>query len=499
MLKNNRIIYLGNSQSFYDKKLKRHVSREEAGAIIERIYDLEPQAVNGALEMLENSPIPDSAVIKGKGSLRTILDDIYLRFKHDLGLVRSVSNGVAILYSVNNKKEVKYIGGLDEESFRTYIASKAELIQIMRYELNSGDSAAAIGARLDMTSLIKEMYKRFELDHELMISGEPALLSWGDKPAYKVLDSSKIVQGDHPSWDEFLARVDHPETFKAYVWSIFEPTNFGRQALWIQGEGNDGKSSAINAIASFFGREHVFSIGIGSYDRDFFFGEAHGKRLAVYMDCKNLSVLRKERIKSLLGKDTVSINQKYEKAFSSQIYSKLFVLSNWLPQINYNDDSERTRLLLVRVSSYENEYGDPDFQLKLEQELPYFLNSCRESYEDQCPNGMNLKVPEAMQEAIRTFCSATDSELVEQFIEERLEFGQDFYVTKNDLRNDLRSFYAKNWASADYGFSFNDLLRMLGKMQVKQGRLLDTGSKMRVLLGVRLVGTNTSAKNYRLG
>jgi hypothetical protein len=342
------------------------------------------------------------------------------------------------------------------------------------------------------------MYLRFELDPTRLIQKQPELLSWGEEPAYKVLDRSIIEQGEHPTWDEFIERIDYPETFKAYIWSIFEPRNFGRQALWIRGDGNDGKSTAINAVASFFGRSHVLSIGLGSYDRDFFFGEAFGKRLAIYMDCKNQSVLRRERIKSLLGKDTVSINQKYEKAFSAQIYSKLIVASNWPPQINYLDDSERTRLLYLQVGSYDNEFGDPDFQLKLEQEIPQFLYTCRDSYENECPNGMSLRVPKDMQKNIKMYCQASDANLMEEFINTKLEFNSKYYMPNIEMRKELMEFYSKNWETKQASYAFEDLMRLLTKRGIKAGRPAKRlyTERPRSLIGVRIKGTEYLCEEF---
>ena len=485
----NSVIFLRDAKTFYDKKKKRKLNEKEAASAVAQAWGLDDDAITPALDLIRAQPIPDSEVITGKANLRIVLNDIYQSFAEEMQLVRSVDKGIAILYRIDEQNQVTYVGTMKEELFRTQIGSRPELIKFLTYELDAGEYANIVGQKLDLTQLIREMYLRFELDPDRLLKREPALLSWGDEPAYKVLDSTAIEQGEHATWDEFTERIDFPETFKAFVWSIFEPRNFGRQALWVKGEGNDGKSTAMNAIATYFGRSHVFSIGLGSYDRDFFFGEAFGKRLAIYMDCKNQAVLRRERIKSLLGKDTVSINQKYEKAFSAQIYAKLLVASNWPPQINFLDDSERTRLLYLQVSSYTNEFGDPDFQLKLEREMPYFLHTCRESYEEQCPNGMSLRVPEEMQNNIKLYCTASDADLLDEFLIEKLEFSSNYYVPTTELRNSLKEYYAKNWESTQSKYAYDNLMRILTKRGIKAGRLQKDGSRHRVLIGLRLKGT----------
>lgn len=414
-----------------------------------------------------------------KGSLFSFVKDVYLEIRDQLPYRHSSTLGSQSFYEIEPNLQVKLIGELDDNRFAAALMEQSELIEKLQERLMDSEHQMKFGAFLEL------LYDRFKHDTGLKLASEPALISWlPEEPAFKKLDASLLVAGSTTNWDSFVARVDHPETFKAFLWSIFEPTNFGRQALWITGAGSDGKSSVLNSLAAFMGRNHVLSIGRGSYDSDFFFGEAFGKRLALYADCKNLQVLRKERIKSLLGKDTVSINNKYERAFSSQIYARLIVASNFMPQINYNDDSERTRLLLVSVAKFGDEFGDPDFEPNLLAELPAFLLKCKQSYATECPKNTNLKVPAAMAQNIKMLCSASESDLLEQFISERLEFGQSYYVGKLELRSALKDYFAKHWSTGGNDFTDAELQRILTRRGIR------VNLKLKAYEGVRLVGSN---------
>jgi hypothetical protein len=178
------------------------------------------------------------------------------------------------------------------------------------------------------------------------------------------------------------------------------------------------------------------------------------------------------------------------------LYSKLLVASNFFPQINYNDDSERTRLLLLKVKRFADEFGDPDFQENLVRELPNFLHHCQAFYETECPNGMALKVPAGMASDIKTLCSATDSDLLEQFIEERLQFDPKFYARKTEVRLALREYFSRNSALQESGFSEQDLARLLIRRGVTMQNLPGKG---RCYIGLRIEGSHELYKEIQDG
>jgi Family of unknown function (DUF5906) len=453
-------VFLTDQEEFYHLPQKRVTSES---ALLKRLMAVPLTALKAAevLESMRETGQPKSALKKERPSVASLIGESYEKLRAQIPLLKLSSKGLNMLFQVDSQSQVTQCFGLDKEKFVNLIVASPAAYSAVKDELENGAHSGSYG-RLSLKSFCEALYDNFLMDPEKVLKSEPELISWSPEiPAYRVLDPAILKPGPTPNWDSFLARMDYPETFKAYVWSAFEPKNTGRQALWIRGEGSDGKSSAINAIAAFLGRDYVLSIGKGSYDKDFFFGAAFGKRLAVYMDCKNTYILKAERIKSLLGRDTVNINQKHEREFSAQVYSKLIVASNFHPRINYNDNSERTRLLLCEVATFKDEFGDPDFEYNLESELPAFLLQCKDAYAAQCPNNVNLKLPKSMIHKIKAACSSKESEIMEQFIEERLEFGEGFKVRKLDLHSQLIEYLQKMGVRDTSGFIEEDFARLL--------------------------------------
>lgn len=459
-----RFLYLTDGETYYDKHRKQYVSYEEMlKKALRLLGSVNEGDARSLLDSIESAGLSSSEFRPKKAStkvnVKAALNDAYKVLVPYLPYYRYSDGTSMVLYTKAASGEVSYSGPCSEDQFRMLVSSNKKVTEELHAYF---EEDAELQSKLSFIDFLREIFRRLEFDPDKVLEEQPALVSWSpDVPAFKVLNPAILAPGSTPTWAQFLDRIDYPETFKAYIWSIFEPTNFGRQALWIQGEGNDGKSTVLRVLSHFMGTKHTMTVGIGSYDSDFFFGQCFGKRLAVYSDCKNLQVLRKERIKSVLGKDVVSINNKYEKAFSAQVYCKLLVGSNWMPQINYNDASERTRLLLTQMDKYADVDGSLDFESGLTEEMGAFLYECKASYQIQCPKGMNLKVPEEMQRTIKTMCNAMDSILLEQFIDEQLQFGATNKVRKSDLHSSMRSYFMDNYATKESGFSFNDLLRML--------------------------------------
>jgi hypothetical protein len=479
----NRIIYLGDKAKFYDTKGKAVLEREEACNLLLQMGAQSAAKASMILDMAKDMPVNSASYIKGRDSVQATYSEVYQMIKPVLGLSKFSTAKASFLYKVDERGEVTFAGQNKVDRFEELIVLNDDVMDIIDAEYKARPELA-VNSKI---YLVRALFEHFRLDRDLLFKYEPPLLAYGEGPAFKVIEPSEYEPGEHAAWDEFLTRVDYPETFKAYVWSLLDPTNFGRQALWIYGEGNDGKSTIINTLIQFYGRDYTLSLGHKTVDETFFFGQAYGKRLAVYMDCKNLQILQKERVKSLLGKDNVAINDKHDKVFTGQVYSKLFICSNSFPKISFSDRSERTRLLLVKVKSYDNEDGDPDFQDKLLDEMPAFLNSCRESYENECPRGMSLRVPPEMSEDIALNCVTEDSEMIEDFCESHLEFGEQYSVSTLKLRDAFKDYTYKHWAGARNNvYTENDLLKYLYRLGCKKHRPSGEGVRRRSIKGVRV-------------
>jgi hypothetical protein len=418
---------------------------------------------------MKETGITKAQLKKPKANAQVFVTQSYEVLKPFLGLLREAKAGSDKLYAANELNQVTLCGDCEMDKFRSLIVASPKADKAVKLEFEEGQHATTYQTKFTHKTFVDSLYNCFIMDSSNLLHTPPAAISWSPlEPAFRVLDPAILKHGDTPNWDSFLSRMDYPEIFKAYVWSIFEPRNTGRQALWLKGEGSDGKSSAINALSAFLGRDYVLSISKGTYDETFFFGQAFGKRMAVYMDCKNTYILKSEKIKSLLGRDTVLINKKNQTEFSAQVYSKLLVASNFFPKINYNDNSERSRLLLCEVATFQDEFGDPDFEYNLEKEVPAFLLQCKEAYIAHCPNNVNLRVPKSMVHKIKAVCAAKESEIMMRFVDLFLDFSPKAKLLKIDVHEALAGYLGKYGIRQNASFLEEDFSRLLATKGIKQ-------------------------------
>ena len=107
------------------------------------------------------------------------------------------------------------------------------------------------------------------------------------KPNFSYLDVTEydnLPDLPTPAWDEFTELFDSEEKaelFRAWLCSIFMESNQGRQWLWLQGIGNDGKGSIAQAIQAYmdekFGKGKLYhSAAAESHKSQFFFVDTIG-------------------------------------------------------------------------------------------------------------------------------------------------------------------------------------------------------------------------------
>jgi len=179
----------------------------------------------------------------------------------------------------------------------------------------------------------------------------------------------------------------------------------------------------------------------GDEAKQWFQHNVYTKVLVNYADCKNMFLVHNSAIKQLTGGDTTSIEGKGENAFTGKIYSKLFVTSNVLPKINPELRAHTSRIIKLEVGSLDDTKKDAGFEKRLQEEIYPFLFQCRKAYEKYAASGHDkLILPDSLYERILTECASESHMHIMDFIEEYVEFGDDFHCQTSDLNKCLRDF-----------------------------------------------------------
>jgi hypothetical protein len=335
-------------------------------------------------------------------------------------------------------------------------------------------------------TLVKPIW---ECDTYFRLDKRPVSISVNPKePTFFFFDDKTLVEGEHPSWDDWLLcmPIYARDVFKAWLYSVFDPENKGRQCVWLHDRGYSGKSSVIRAISEFLENKCVGAISHGSLSNQFGYSSVYGKRLVVYGDNKNPKLIHQEKVHSILGGDLVQVERKNADPFSAVTYAKMLITANIPPELELSARNELTRLIYIRLQDPPlrvmkkycklDENGDIEYQEggvvpkfvggkldeELQAELPQFLSSCKTLYEEHCPNHQDIPLTDGLFREMSLWCASPEHLLVEQFVEENLELAVEDQCRKTELSASFIRFKKGKTNSFDFPRLISYLNAMYG-------------------------------------
>ena len=350
---------------------------------------------------------------------------------------RSTNGNLVVYYSPTENNELVSLQLSQEESYRPFLNALREVPGWLQQFVDDYSSQA--NKKLTLEAFASQVFKALTLMPEQQLQEEPSSISWNTQDkTFKRFDPDTVDRGSTNAWDQFLDRLSNKEIFLAFVWSIFDPRNQGRQVLWLRGPGNDGKSRVISALSRYLGSRAVAALSQGTVSSQFFSSFVYGKRLVVFGDCMHTRLISTSAIHTLVGGDYASIEAKGKQAFAGRLYSKVIIGSNYAPEVD-NTANQVSRLLYLTVSplavgnSNLPAGDDTDFEEQLVREMPQLLYLAKEAYEKRCPNHGRINISDTELEHMLTQTKSDIQEYVERFCEEHLIFTPDEYVKVQDL------------------------------------------------------------------
>lgn len=198
-----------------------------------------------------------------------------------------------------------------------------------------------------------------------------------------------------PAWDSWFEKFEEHECdiISAYIWSVFDITREHNEILWIFDDGGTGKSTFIDALTDIFNKVVYMAPGHNSVacspnglhhqiNDKYFNAQIYDKRLLIVPECRNDRFIEESIIHSISGKDSIPVEQKYEKVFSYKPKLRLFIMSNVWPKVDSDQENETRRLIPIRSKSdYKLEKEIKNFRELLVSEYVNFLKKCHYRYD----------------------------------------------------------------------------------------------------------------------
>lgn len=359
-------------------------------------------------------------------------------------------NKKRFVYFFNEEKEVELVKYESSRDIEEALFGDEGSWQALKDFYNTSPLLEDHKTKISFSKFLSAIVNEFLLrDDSLKINYEPKSLSWEkDEFAFKKINPDLLIPNLTPTWNEFTSRLDYPELFMAWVWSIIEPNNTVRQVCWIQGGGQDGKSAVQKALESVIGERQSYSMKKADLDSQFFLGSVFGKVFLSFPDCNYPQLLRHDYIKQITGGDSASIERKSEQSKSGTLKAKVFVHSNKPPKINPESRFQTTRLL--RLTLQPTLVRDADFENRLKREVWAFLANCKPLYEKHIADGHdNIKIPPDVFKNMMDSCSGDSYKMMKLFETKNIEYDSTYEAKYSDVVERLNTFRDDNYLTKD--------------------------------------------------
>lgn len=128
----------------------------------------------------------------------------------------------------------------------------------------------------------------------------------------------------------------------------------------LTGEGKNGKSTFLDMIKFFLGKENYSSLGLEELNQRFKAAQLEGKLANIGDDISNKYIDDNATFKKLVTGETINVERKGKDPFDFENYSKLIFSANEIPRINDKSNGLKRRLLLIPFNATFSK-KDPDY------------------------------------------------------------------------------------------------------------------------------------------
>ncbi|MEM3550837.1 MAG: phage/plasmid primase, P4 family, partial [Candidatus Bathyarchaeia archaeon] len=208
------------------------------------------------------------------------------------------------------------------------------------------------------------------------------------------------------------------------------------KALMLVGGGSNGKSSFLNLVKTFLGKENVSGRSLQDLEENRFAkADLHHKLANIYADLPDKALFRTGTFKMLTGRDLITAEHKFQNSFTFENYAKLLFSANKVPEAYDDTDAFFRRwLIIVFPNQFVNDKADPYLLKKLTtpEELSGLLNLALQALKRLLEKGQfsySKTTEEIREDYIRK------SSPIAAFVMDCLEVDSDAFIVKKELYN----------------------------------------------------------------
>lgn len=292
------------------------------------------------------------------------------------------------------------------------------------------------GGKPTVQTYIKVALEAFLAKPENMIREVVDYTNDPEVPTYRYMPL-ETEHGDYSAWikwmRETLESPDAPRVFMTHIGACMDAGNTGKQNGYVEGRGDDAKSTVFRALVKYMGRAGTFIDG-SLIKGDFGMSQFDGIRLGVLSDTKNPNVIRTAWVHQVSGGDYYMSNRKHRDAVKRRSITKLWFLENIAPSVNLHEDNQMSRIIYYKcrrktdaekvaagigyidADGIFQKTGNAAFEHLIMAQAPAFIAACIATYfaEDTlCPTRSQVAIPQSMRDTLEIEAGDEDDDKIE--------------------------------------------------------------------------------------
>lgn len=311
---------------------------------------------------------------------------------------------------------------------------------------------------------------------------------------YNTLPFSYDPTAQCPMWLNFLNDIwgedtESKELLREYIGYILSGETRQQKFLNIIGPRRSGKGTINGILTSLLGLSNVVSPQMDELCDTFGLQPWLGKQLASFTDArvspKSSSGVVSQFLR-IVGADTVTVNRKNKEAWSGYLPTRIIVYSNEMLQLAENSNALTGRMLVLQMTNSFMYKEDVNLGDKLALELAGIFNWAIQGHKNRKARfGEKFIQPASSQETLDMMTELSNP--MAAFVDEALEFGEQYSVGKDDLFVCYKHWATKKNYHPGTEMSFKRrFLATTQDMKVKSYRQRVDGDTEYVYLGIKL-------------
>ena len=256
--------------------------------------------------------------------------------------------------------------------------------------------------------------------------------------------------------------------------------------LMMIGPTRGGKGVIARVLTALVGRQNVAGPTLNSLGGEFGLAPLIGKPLAIISDARfggkggNIVV---ERLLSISGEDTLTVNRKYRDQWTGKLPSRLHVISNELPRLGDASTAVVGRIVLLPLTRSWLGKEDHGLEQRLHAELPAILNWALDGLERLVENGGRFTRLPSAEEAIIAMRDLASP--VAAFVREECEIKPDAEVEADKLYTEYKTWCdANEHPKASKQLFGRDLRAAVPSIRPLRPRSSDSPNRPRMYIGI---------------